>query len=279
MKLGGALLLLFPVAVAIAVPVEEMQTFKDCRYIASEWADGDSFTVELAPGRQEVVRLYFADCPETSAVQESDQRRVREQSAHFGVEDPKITMEVGRRAAEETARVLAQPFTVHTSMSPALGRSAHRRIYAFITTADGHDLGEWLVENGLARSYGVGRTTPGGLAVDDAKAKLDDLELLAAVRRVGLWSKMDPSKLAALREERREEARSLESEFALRPGQVLDANSASIDEIELLPGVGPLLAERIVDGRPYKSLEDLRRVPGIGDKTFVRIKDLLKVAR
>ena len=277
MKLGGALLLLFSVALAIAVPVEEMQTFKDCRCLASEWSDGDSFTVELEPGRREVVRLYFADCPEASAAQESDQRRVREQSAHFGVDDPKITMEYGRRAAEETARILRQPFAVHTSMSPALGRSAHPRIYAFITTADGHDLGEWLVENGLARSYGVGRTTPGGIAVDDAKAKMDDLELLAALRRAGLWSKMDPSKLAALREERRKEARSLESEFALRPGQVLDVNAVSADEIELLPGVGPLLAERIVDGRPYKSLEDLRRVPGIGDKTFVRIKDSLKV--
>ncbi|MEI7864465.1 MAG: helix-hairpin-helix domain-containing protein [Chthoniobacterales bacterium] len=277
MKLGGAILLLFPVALAMAVPVEEMQTFKGCRYIATEWADGDSFTVELEPGRREVVRLYFADCPETSAAQESDQRRVREQSAHFGVEDPKTTMEYGRRAAEETARILAQSFSVHTSMSPALGRSAHRRIYAFITTANGRDLGEWLVENGLARSYGVGRTTPGGLAVDDAKAKMDDLELLAAVRRAGLWSKMDQSKLAALREERREEVRSLESEFALRPGQILDVNDASVAEIELLPGVGPLLAERIVDGRPYKSLEDLRRVPGIGDKMFARIKDLLKL--
>ena len=39
-----------------------------------------------------------------------------------------------------------------------------------------------------------------------------------------------------------------------------------------------VLAERIVEGRPYKSVEDLRRVPGIGEKVFAELKDSLQIA-
>jgi competence protein ComEA len=51
-----------------------------------------------------------------------------------------------------------------------------------------------------------------------------------------------------------------------------------VDEIMLLPGVGEVLAERIVEGRPYKSVEELRRVPGVGEKVFARIEDSLQIA-
>ncbi len=260
-----------------AVPVAEMQTFPHSRYLGSDWSDGDSFLVELEPGREQVVRLYFVDCPETTAGQESDQRRLREQSAHFGVEDPKITMEAGRRATKEVAELLAQPFTVHTAFTSALGRSAQPRVYAFVTTADGKDLGEYLVTRGLARSYGVGRTTPNGISVNDAKEHLDDLEMQAALQKTGLWAQTNPGKLASLREARREEIRQTEKDFGLRPEGPINANTATIDEMVQLPGVGPVLAERIVDGRPYTSVEDLRRVPGLGPKTFERLQDLLKV--
>lgn len=262
---------------ARAVPVPDLQKFEHCKFIASEWGDGDSFAVEIAPGRQEVVRLYFVDCPETTAGTESDQRRVREQSAYFGVEDPKVTLEFGRKAKNEAARILLQPFTVHTAFSRALGRSAKPRIYAFVTTEDGKDLSSWLVENGLARSYGVGRTSPDGLSDDDAKAKIDDLELQAALEKKGLWSKTDPARLAPMREERRKEKRELEEEFARPSTAVLDPNTASAAEIETLPGIGPALAQRIVEGRPYSSVDDLRRVPGLGVKIFVGIKDSLRV--
>ena len=98
------LILLFLAPDARAVPVPDLQKFENCTFIASDWADGDSFTVQIEPGREEVVRLYFADCPETSATTESDQRRVREQSAHFGIEDPKVTLEFGKKAKDEVAR-------------------------------------------------------------------------------------------------------------------------------------------------------------------------------
>ena len=277
MKRTG-LLFFFCLAVAVrAVPVPDLQKFENCTFVASDWADGDSFPVEISPGRQEVIRLYFVDCPETSAGTESDQRRVREQSAYFGVEDHKLTLESGRQAAAEVAKVLSKPFTVHTVFTRALGRSAKPRIYAFVTTSDGKDLGELLVGKGLARSHGVGRTTPDGVAVDDAKAKIEDLELQAAVQKAGLWAKTDASKLAALREARREESRKLEEEFEMPPDNPVDANTATLAEIEGLPGIGRVLAERIVGGRPYKSIDDLRNVSGMSEKKWEQLKDSLRV--
>jgi hypothetical protein len=46
--------------------------------------------------------------------------------------------------------------------------------------------------------------------------------------------------------------------------QPVDVNSASIDELTSLPGIGPVIAERIVEGRPYASVDELIRVKGIG---------------
>lgn len=270
--------LLCLVCAANAVPVPDLQKFENCKFVASEWADGDSFPVEVSPGRQEVVRLYFVDCPETSAATESDQRRVREQSAYFGVEDPKVTLEFGRKAKDEVARILSTPFTVHTTFARALGRSAKPRIYAFVTTSEGKDLSAWLVENGLARSYGVGRTSPDGLSDDDAKARVNDLELQAALEKKGLWSKTNPEKLAAMRAARREEKRELEAEFGVGSNEPVDLNGASLEDIEHLPGVGPALAQRIVDGRPYATVDDVQRVRGITAKKFETLKPLLTVS-
>ncbi len=52
-------------------------------------------------------------------------------------------------------------------------------------------------------------------------------------------------------------------------------NRASLAELEALPGVGPELARRIVEHRPYLRVEDLLRVPGIGPKTLSRLRPLV----
>ncbi|WP_231724536.1 ComEA family DNA-binding protein [Deinococcus actinosclerus] len=44
----------------------------------------------------------------------------------------------------------------------------------------------------------------------------------------------------------------------------VNLNSASLEQLEALPKVGPALAARIVAGRPYRSLADLDRVKGVG---------------
>jgi DNA uptake protein ComE-like DNA-binding protein len=135
-----------------------------------------------------------------------------------------------------------------------------------------------LAGEGLARSYGVRRNTPDGLNTDAAEAKMDDLELGAAIARRGIWSKTDPQRMVTLRDDRRKEERELQEAFGTSTGQPIDPNTATVDEIMLLPGVGEVLAERIVEGRPYKSVQDLRRVPGIGEKVFAELKDSLQIA-
>lgn len=53
---------------------------------------------------------------------------------------------------------------------------------------------------------------------------------------------------------------------------VVNVNTASVQELQLLPRVGPALAKRIVEFRekngPFKSTQELMRVSGIGEKTF-----------
>jgi competence protein ComEA len=273
-----SLAIFLSLAWAFVVQGQEMKSFENCRHLPSEWADGDSFPVALPDGREIVLRLYYVDCNEVSATTETDQRRVRDQSSYYGIDDHRVTMEFGRQATALVQELLAKPFTVHTAFATAPGRSAKPRTYGFVTLSDGRDLGEVLVAAGLARSFGVRRATPDGSNAETAKAKLDDLELGAALAREGIWGRTDGGRLVALRAERRDEERRLREAFGLRPDEPLDANNASVDEMQLLPGVGPVLAERIVDGRPYAKLDDLQRVPGIGGKTFERLKDMLVVA-
>jgi len=63
----------------------------------------------------------------------------------------------------------------------------------------------------------------------------------------------------------------------------LDLNRATSAELQKLPGIGPTLAQRIVDARQrqggFASPEDLRRVPGIGEKKFDAIRDLVTVSQ
>jgi DNA uptake protein ComE-like DNA-binding protein len=275
MKRFAALLFL---SLLCGASAQELQKFEGCRLVEAGWADGDSFSVALPDGKEIVLRLYYVDCNETAAATETDQRRVRDQSSYFGVDDHQVTLESGRQAAEEVKKLLSKPFTVHTAFASALGRSAKPRTYGFITLSDGRDLGEVLVGEGLARSYGVRRNTPDGLNTEAAEAKMDDLELGAAIARRGIWAKTDPQRLVALREDRRAEDRQLREAFGTSAGEPIDPNTATVDEIMLLPGVGEVLAERIVEGRPYKSVEDLRRVPGVGEKVFARIEDSLQIA-
>ncbi|GEM87381.1 ComEA family DNA-binding protein [Meiothermus granaticius] len=67
----------------------------------------------------------------------------------------------------------------------------------------------------------------------------------------------------------------------LTPGPVraavakVNLNTASQAELESLPRVGPALARRILEGRPYRSLEDLDRVKGVGPKMLELLAPLV----
>jgi competence protein ComEA len=62
----------------------------------------------------------------------------------------------------------------------------------------------------------------------------------------------------------------------------LNLNTATVTQLEALPGVGMKVAERIVEYRQknggFKKVEDLMNVRGVGEKSFVKLKPMLTVS-
>ncbi|WP_435830606.1 helix-hairpin-helix domain-containing protein [Polymorphospora rubra] len=65
------------------------------------------------------------------------------------------------------------------------------------------------------------------------------------------------------------------------PGGRLNLNTATLAQLDALPGVGPVLAQRILDARErrggFRSVGDLRQVDGIGESRYEELKDLVTV--
>ncbi len=65
------------------------------------------------------------------------------------------------------------------------------------------------------------------------------------------------------------------------PPPVLNVNQANEDQLDLLPGIGPVLARRIVEYRAahgaYQSIEQILEVKGIGPKNFEKMKPYLRI--
>src|SRR5512137_2714601 len=61
----------------------------------------------------------------------------------------------------------------------------------------------------------------------------------------------------------------------------VNLNTATATQLESLPGVGPTLATRIIEHRqkngPFKKVEELMNVKGIGEKNFLKLKPLVTV--
>ena len=61
---------------------------------------------------------------------------------------------------------------------------------------------------------------------------------------------------------------------------IVNINTAAVDELKTLPGIGEVTAQAIVDYRkknPFKAVEDIKNVTGIGDSKYNRIKDYICV--
>ena len=100
------------------------------------------------------------------------------------------------------------------------------------------------------------------------EAVLDDLNLARAVN--------DGERLLVAD---RAMAEAADAAGAQRLDGTLDINRATVDELEGLPGVGPVIAERIVEFRdthgPFAQAGDMRDVPGVGEKMFDALAALI----
>ncbi|MCX5867752.1 MAG: helix-hairpin-helix domain-containing protein [Proteobacteria bacterium] len=256
----------------------DLQKFSNVQLIESPANDGDSFLVK-AGDKTYHLRLYFVDCPETLTSAKSDLERIREQTRYFGITDKARIIYFGKEAKAFTIKALEKPFTIYTAFANALGRSAGGRVYAFVTTAAGDDLGELLVKNGLARAKGMGRENPNRVSKAEITERLKDFEDSAKLKKAGVWSESIPDNIVNLRAQQRSEDQELKQikEEAESPSGMIDVNTATAEELEEIKGIGPVLAERIIAGRPYRTLDDLLRVEGIGKKTLEKISPYLTI--
>lgn len=300
---------LLALAIVSAAPVDvgardDWTVLENCRLIINPANDGDSFHVS-AGNNEYIFRLYLVDAPETDALTPA---RLVDQAKYFGVTVPHA-IEVGLAAKEFTRHKLSEPFTVFTRMSDAMGRSKLERFYAFVRTKDG-DLGEQLVRNGLARNYGFKAVPPGSRNSRLELKKLRQFEDEARQEKIGGWGisagrlnvhAQKPAPFSVFVAERNAgsgtlpmakafhrisapryftastprvdpvETKKSHPKEEIQPGQI-DINTATEKELKMVPGIGPVIAARIIAARPFRSADDLKKLNGIGDKKYARVR-------
>ena len=274
---------------------------ENCRLIPNPANDGDSFHVSVGE-KEYIFRLYVVDAPETD---EMVPRRLVDQAKYFGITVPQA-IEVGRAAKEFTRERLSEPFTVFTHMSDAMGQSRIERFYAYVQTTEG-DLGEQLVRNGLARIYGFKATPPGLTSSRVELIKLQQVENEARQQKIGAWgvnigrlnvraanpgpfsrfapnqnpraigtpvaspSPLSTSPRPPIAPPDTPDAKRSHAKEKTPLGKI-DINTATEKELTTVPGIGHVMAARIIAARPFRSADDLKRVSGIGDKKYEQIR-------
>ena len=267
---------------------EALKSLDECEYVPASWADGDSFQIRTKSKEVMTIRLYGVDCVEWHVNDRTDAKRLSEQRRYFGISSlggsPQSSIETakgfGKTASKRVEELLRTPFTVYTSFADARGDGKHPRVYAFVKLSDGRDLARVLVEEGLARAFGVHRETPNGDSRAEYRELLRDLELQAAKMGRGIWKHTDWNALPTERREQRQEDADLDlatSQSSVAPGVRVDPNTAARDELLKLPGVGEVMANRIIESRPYGKLDDLLNVPGIGAARLEKLKPYFEI--
>jgi competence protein ComEA len=131
---------------------------------------------------------------------------------------------------------------------------------------------------GAVRDPGVYKLSPSA-RVDDAVARAGGPTRRADLGGLNLAAKVEDGRQVLVPERARAGAAAPTGATAAAPaeGQPLNLNTATLEQLDTLSGIGPLTAQKILDFREerggFGSVEELGEIPGIGDKRLASLRE------
>jgi competence protein ComEA len=134
--------------------------------------------------------------------------------------------------------------------------------------------------SGLVHNPGVVKLEPGARVIDAVNAA-GGLKNDADLDKINLAKKLqDEDKIYIPKIGEDIDENLLDFQNSVEDGNKININTCTKEELMSLPGIGEVLADRIIQYRektPFKKVEDLMNVSGIGEKKFESIKDMIIV--
>ncbi len=244
----------------------EWTLLEDCKLLRNDFNDGDSFLLECsAKYRGEVqhrLRLYFVDTAETSSNSEFMKKRLLEQAAYWGSDDPDFASRMGLRAQQKVRKLLSGRFDAYTQgeYAPTLGRP---RLYAMVRVND-RWLSEILVEEGLVRIHGNGTAPPDRTSRKAYRSLLRRLERTAKSEHRNGWSRSsdEPVEEApAVFEPHDAVLRNVSWIYSIKDGRKVTALPSGTQVTVVAPGEQSRVRVRFKkNGKVYEGLCDKRNL-------------------